>query len=66
MRKSWAVPLFIISLLGVLVNNIYTFLFSGAADSMDGSQVALTGMVTMIALFLWYYSKKSLRKGWIG
>lgn len=66
MRKSWAVPLFIVSLVCVLANNVYTYLFSGVGSSATASQVSLSAMVTLIAVFLWYYAKKAAARAWIG
>ena len=66
LRKVWAVPLFVLSLVAVLINNVYTYLFSGVGSSATGSQVALSAMVTLIAVFLWYYAKKAASRYWIG
>jgi len=65
MKKSWALPLFSISLMGVLINNIYTWMFSGTAASATGAQMGLSAAVTLIALFLWFYAKKCIGKGWL-
>jgi len=65
MKKSWALPMFSISLMGVLINNIYTWMFSGTAASATGAQMGMSAGVTLIALFLWFYAKKGIGKGWL-
>lgn len=65
LRRAWAIPLFILSLLSVLINNVYTFILSGATEYMTGTQASIPIMVTIIAVFLWYYSKKCFKRNWI-
>ncbi len=64
MRKNWAKILFFISLIAVIIQLAYQFLFMNILETM-GSSVALPIMVLLIAVFLWYFSKKSSFRGWL-
>ena len=66
MRKKLAVPLFAISLLMVLIQNIYGWLGTNAAEvygSVQGYIMPL--IVIIISIFLYFYSKGAAQKGWL-
>jgi uncharacterized membrane protein len=65
LRKKWATPLFIISLLGILVQMIYNFFISGAMDVYGPGGMIMPVMVLIIGFFLVYYSKKATANGWL-
>jgi len=60
LKKAIAYYLFIISLLGVIITNIHTFLVSNAIDIWIGSLMSF-----IIAAFFIWYSKTVQRKGWV-
>lgn len=65
-RKKLAVPLFAISLLMVLVQNIYGWTMTNAAEvygSIQGYIMPL--IVIIISIFLYFYSKGAAQKGWL-
>lgn len=65
-RKKLAVPLFAISLLMVLIQNIYGWFGTNAAEvygSVQGYIMPL--IVIMISIFLYFYSKGAAQKGWL-
>jgi len=65
-RKKLAVPVFILSLLGALGQNIYFFLMTNAMEVYGPLEaIVLPALVVIVALFLIWYSKQSARKGWI-
>ena len=66
LRKKLAVPLFAISLLMVLIQNIYGWLGTNAAEvygSVQGYVMPL--IVIIISIFLYFYSKGATQKGWL-
>ncbi|MFK5957885.1 MAG: hypothetical protein QM495_03330 [Lutibacter sp.] len=63
-RKKWALFLFILSLIAVLVQFVYNFFIQ---DYMEISLINLIMLIMVIgiAVFLIWYSKKSKENGWI-
>ncbi|WP_186434707.1 hypothetical protein [Dokdonia sp. Hel_I_53] len=65
-RKTYAVPLFLVSLIASIVHAAYIII------SIDGvNNFGLLGglifplIVVLLGLFFWWFSKYSLSKGWI-
>lgn len=66
MRKAWAIPVFIASLVGVLVQNTYAWFISGMAEVMGTTaQMVATAAVIIIAIFLIWFSRNVRDRGWI-
>lgn len=62
MRKKWAVPLFMLSLLGVVVQQIYNF-FMQDYISLSGSSMIMPIIVLLVSIFLVWYSKSQKATG---
>ncbi len=58
LRKKWAYLLFFLSLITVLAQMSYIMFVLKMANAM-------TPIIIIVALFLLYFSKKSIAKGWI-
>lgn len=65
LRKKWATPIFLISLLGIIVQMIYNFFISGAMDVYGPGGMIMPVMVLIIGFFLVWYSKKATANGWL-
>ena len=65
LRKNWAYPLFIVSMLGVLVQNIHSFAVADGLEVFGGAGAALTVLVLGIAAVMIWYSKSAEDNGWI-
>lgn len=65
LRKKWATPLFIISLLGIIVQMIYNFFMSNAMDVYGPGGMIMPVLVLLIGFFLVWYSKKATANGWL-
>ena len=63
LRKSWAVALFGIAIVGMLVTSIYSFALSNGAEIMGDFAVAFTAVIWIIAVFLFLYARAMARKG---
>jgi hypothetical protein len=65
LRKAWAYPVFIISLLGVLAQNVHALILADglAIGGMVG--VALSLLVIVVGTYLILYSKRAKAKGWL-
>lgn len=65
LRKKWAKTLFLISLLGIIVQMIYNFFISGVMDVYGPGGMIMPIMVIVIGFFLVWYSNQSIKKGWL-
>lgn len=66
MRKKLATPVFLISLIAVLINMGYSFFATNQTEvfgTIDG--IVMPIIVIIIAVFLYMYSKKSGEKSWM-
>jgi len=63
LRRSWAGWLFIISFLGVLVQNLWAFFLSDAAKYMLDSDKIMLPMIIVFAVFLIWFAYHMTHKG---
>ena len=66
LRKRWALPLFVVSLVGVVVQDIGMFVLADGASLAGMPAVALQGVVLLVAIGLVVLARKADRNGWIG
>ena len=66
MNKRLALPLLALSLLGVVVQMGYTYLMTPAFRVYGASGAVMPAMLVLIALFLVWFARRSLARGWIG
>lgn len=66
LRKSWAVPLFVVSLAAVLIQNIHSFLLTDVVEVFGTTPVMIQTTVILVALGLVFYSRRVQAKGWLG
>ena len=65
LRKKWANPLFIASLLGAAMSNAY-HLFVGKAIELYGAEAfVMPILVIVFGIFLIWFSKKGIAKEWL-
>ena len=64
-RKKWAKPLFLVSLLGAVVSNAYHLLMSEAIELYGTEAAVMPIVVVVIGIFLVWFSKKGTAKGWL-
>lgn len=63
-RKRWAVTLFMLSLLGVLAQQVYNFFIQDYV-ALDGTKMIMPLIVIIIAGLLYWYSKGAREKAWL-
>lgn len=63
LRKSWAKWLFIVSLLGILLQNLWGFFLSNASQYMLDFDKIMVPMVIIVAVFLLLFAQNMTRKG---
>lgn len=65
LRKKWAKPLFVLSLIAAVAQFINWLFLQNAAEAF-GSQAYITpALVVAIGAFLIFFSKKGIQKGWL-
>lgn len=65
LRKSWAVALFALSLLGIVVQNLHAFVLANGLEVWGSSGIALPAIVIIIAVALLIYARGVKEKGWL-
>lgn len=66
LRKRWALPLFVLSLAGVVVQDVGLFVLADGASLAGPVAVALQGVVLLVAIGLVLLARKAIHNGWIG
>ncbi|GFD82807.1 hypothetical protein KUL156_35450 [Alteromonas sp. KUL156] len=65
MRKKLARPMFLISLIAIIVQMSYNLFMSRASEVYGPGSIIMPIMVIVIGVFLLMYSKKTIAKGWL-
>ena len=64
-RKAWAVPLFVLSLIGALLQDLDAYVLRGALEYFDAQWLAIPITVVAVCLFEIWYSLRARAKGWL-
>jgi hypothetical protein len=64
-RKRWALPVLILSLLGVLVQDIWMFGMSADGRASGSTVFALQALVLVVAVALVWLARTASQKGWL-
>jgi len=64
-RKKIAKPLFILSLIGVVVQFSYEIFMTNTRDYYDAFAWVMTIMIPIVCIYLIWVSKNAIAKGWI-
>lgn len=65
LRKAWAMPLFVLSLAGALVQDLDAFLLRDAMQAWGSTAWYLPAFVIVICAFEIWYSRAAKAKGWL-
>lgn len=65
LKKTWCIPVFLVSLAAVVLQFAYWLLLTDAIDVYGPEAVAMPLFVTVIAVFLPWYSRGAKSKGWL-
>lgn len=66
MRKALAIPVFIISLVAVLIQMSYSMFMTDVAEVLGSVSIAMSLLIIAISIFLVWYSRSAKAKKWIG
>lgn len=65
LKQRWAVPLFALSVVAVLVQMAAAYALTPAWSAYGLAGLVMPVMVVAIAVFLWWYARNAAVKGWI-
>ncbi|MDH3350718.1 MAG: hypothetical protein OEM60_04165 [Gammaproteobacteria bacterium] len=65
LRKAWATPMFILSLLGIVVQDVNAFVMNNGIEVWGMEGVILPVIVIVIGVALLLYSRSARNKGWL-
>lgn len=65
MRRRWALPLLVLSLLGVIVQDIALFVLVDGATLAGPVAVVLQAVVLAVAIGLVLLARTAIRRGWV-
>ena len=65
-RKSWAMPVFVLSLVGIVVQMYHSIFMAKSMEVYGPGSAVMPSMVVIIGVLLVWYSKRATARGWIG
>lgn len=65
LRKKLALIVFLISLIAIIIQMTYNVFLSKALEVYGPGVVIMPIMVIVVAVYLYFYTKKSIDRGWI-
>lgn len=65
LRKSWAIPMFVISLVGALVQDLDAYVLRDGLEHFDKIWVVLPIIVIVICILEIWYSRRAKARGWL-
>lgn len=64
-RKKLAQPVFLLSLIGIVIQMIYNLFISKSIEVYGPGAIVMPIMILGIGFFLYFYTKKCIAKGWL-
>lgn len=64
-KKAWAYPLFLLSVLGLILQNIGIFVVVDAVSILGNTVLIMQGLVAVIAIALVFLAKHAITQKWI-
>lgn len=65
LRKKWARPLFIVSLIAAVAQFGHWLFINNAVEAFGPSSYAMPIIVILIGIYLIFFSKRGIQKGWL-
>jgi len=62
LRKAWAIWAFGISVVGLVISSLYTFVLSGGAAIMGSGGAMFTAVIWAVAIFLLVYARRMAQR----
>ena len=65
LRKAWAVPVFVISLVAILVQMGHAFFMSAMLEVRGTAAAILPTLIIVVAVYLVWFSRSARSRGWL-
>lgn len=65
LRKAWAVPVFVVSLVAIVIQMGHALLMTNAVAVLGPAAAVMPIVITAIAVFLVWYAQSARKKGWL-
>lgn len=65
LRRAWAVPLYMISLLCVIISLFFMFVIAKSHTMMSGGQIGMEGVVFALGVLGVWFARKAKANGWL-
>ncbi len=65
LRKAWAIPMFVISLIGALLQFADAYLLRGGLELFERVWLVIPMLVILICVFEIWYSMQTKKRGWL-
>jgi hypothetical protein len=62
-RSRWAVPVFVVSLLGLLATLLYTYVLTNGLEIMGSQAPIVSAVLTAAAVFFIWFSRRMVKRG---
>lgn len=63
LRKSWAVSMFAISVIGLVITSLYNFVLTDGADVMGEGGAWFSAVIWIIGILLFFYARAMAKRG---
>lgn len=65
LRKAWAVPMFLLSLVSVIVQDVDAFVLRDGFSVVGVNGVIIPSMIIVVAIALLFYARSTKERGWL-
>ena len=65
LRKGWATPMFILSLLAIIAQDLHAFVLSNGIEVWGINGMILPAVIIVIGVALLWYSRSAKARGWL-
>ena len=65
LRKTWATPMFVISLIGAVLQFADAYLLRNGLELFDSVWLVIPALVILICIFEIWYSRRASSRGWL-
>lgn len=65
LRKKWAYLAFLVSLIGVIIQQTHIFFLSDIMKDAPVTDMIMPAMILLIAILLLFFSKRMIRQNWL-
>lgn len=65
LRKVWAVPMFLLSLVSVIVQDVDAFVLRDGFSVVGVNGIIIPSMIVVVAIALLFYARSTKERGWL-